>query len=187
MDEKNEVTVIATGVRSAHKYSENPFLDGTPVTRIVGRRKRYAIATRSDNSLIDRTGQVIGGVEHTIVKVVDDTQFVKVFADGISGIYDLNRSGSKVFRFLFDTVQKNKNIDKIYLYFMDAQEEPWSISKAVFFKGMAELLSKNFIARSSNPNMFFLNPAMIWNGDRYRFVQEYQRESTYKKTAGYLE
>jgi hypothetical protein len=181
MEDKNDKAIVNTGIRSAAKYSENPFLNGTPVTQIAGRKKKYSIASKNNHTITDRAGQVVGGVEHTIVKVVDDTQFVKVFADGIVGIYDLNRPGGKVFRYLFDEVQKNKNIDKIYLYFMDAQEEPWSISKPVFFKGMAELLAKNFIARSSNPNMFYLNPAMIWNGDRFKFVQEYQRESTTKK------
>jgi DNA-binding IclR family transcriptional regulator len=61
---------------------------------------------------------------------------------------------------------------------MDALEEPWRIPKSTFFKGMAELLEKGFLAKSANPNMFFLNPAMMWNGDRFRFVQEYQRASS---------
>jgi hypothetical protein len=58
---------------------------------------------------------------------------------------------------------------------MDAIEEPWSISKPVFFRGMAELLEKKFIARSSNPNIFFMNPKMMFNGDRFRLIQEFRR------------
>lgn len=168
-DEKREIT----GVRKAPTFTENPFLKGSLV-EVSGRKKRYSVAARGD-TIISKTGQVKGGIEHTIVRVVDDSQFVKVFADGIIGIYDLKSAGSKVFRYLFDEVQKHPNIDRIYLYFMDAQEEPWKISKPVFFRGMAELLDKGFIARSANPNMYYLNPAMIWNGDRFRFVQEYQR------------
>ena len=129
-------------------------------------------------TLADRNGQVQGTVQHPVTKILDDSLFVTVFADGVAGIYDLGRPGTKVFRFLFDEVQKNPNQDRIYLYFMDALEEPWRIPKSTFFKGMAELLEKGFLAKSANPNMFFLNPAMMWNGDRFRFVQEYQRASS---------
>lgn len=161
------------GVRDAEKHPENPFLKGSEV-EIKGRKKRYTIVARPD-VITAPDGAVKGGIEHTIVRLVDDAQFVKVFSDGIAGMYDLNAPGAKVFRFLFDQVQAHPNTDRIYLYFMDAVEEPWKISKPVFFRGMAELLEKAFIARSTNPNMYFLNPQMIWNGDRFRFVQEYQR------------
>ena len=114
-DEKREIT----GIRSAPTHTENPFLKGSLV-EVQGRKKRYSVAARGD-VLVAPNGQVKGTVEHTIVRVVDDSQFVKVFADGISGIYDLNSAGSKVFRYLFDEVQKHPNIDRIYLYFMDAR------------------------------------------------------------------
>jgi hypothetical protein len=172
MAEKREIS----GVRSAPAHRENPFLESGNV-EIKGRRKRYTITSKTD-AVVSKAGHVVAGVEHSIVRVVDDSQFVKVFADGVAAIYDLGRPGAKVFRYLFDQVQKHPNIDRIYLYFMDATEEPWSIPKTTFFKGMAELLEKSFIARSANPNIYFLNPAMIWNGDRFRFVQEYRRGKT---------
>ena len=172
MNEKREIT----GVRSAPTYKTSPFLSGTgPVVQVRGRRKNYSVA--SGMSLVDEGGAVRGSVQHTISRVVDDAQFVKVFSDGIAALYDLGKSGGKVFRYLFDEVQKSPNQDRIYLYFMDALEEPWAIPKTSFFKGLAELLDKNFLAKSANPNMFFLNPAMIWNGDRFRFIQDYQRAS----------
>jgi hypothetical protein len=171
MTEKREIT----GVRSAPAHKENPFLNGSLVT-VKGRKKNYTVASDA-MTLTDSRGQVQGTVQHTITRVVDDTQFVKVFSDGVAGMYDLGRPGAKVFRFLFDEVQKNPNQDRIYLYFMDALEDPWRIPKTTFFKGLAELLEKGFLAKSANPNMFFLNPSMMWNGDRFRFVQEYQRAS----------
>lgn len=172
MTENREIT----GVRNAPAHRENPFLGGALV-QVKGRKKNYQIASTA-MTLADRNGQVQGTVQHTVTKIIDDSLFVKVFADGVAGIYDLGRPGTKVFRFLFDEVQKNPNQDRIYLYFMDALEEPWRIPKSTFFKGMAELLEKGFLAKSANPNMFFLNPAMMWNGDRFRFVQEYQRASS---------
>lgn len=176
MTEKREIT----GVRSAPSHKENPFIQGSLV-QVRGRKKNYTVASGS-MTLTDQTGQVQGAIQHSITRVIDDSLFVKVFSDGVAGMYDLGSAGSKVFRFLFDEVQKNPNQDRMYLYFMDALEDPWKIPKTTFFKGMAELLEKGFLAKSANPNMFFLNPAMMWNGDRFRFVQEYQRASSIKKT-----
>lgn len=167
-EQKREIT----GVRSAPTFPENPFLRGAE-TMVKGKKKHYNVLGRPAMAVDIKTGEVLGGVEHKLVKMVDDSQFVKVFSDGIAGIYDLSKAGARVFRYLFDVVQIHPNVDRLYLYFMDAAEEPWEISKTVFFKGMAELLEKNFIARSQNPNMFYLNPAMIWNGDRFTFVQEF--------------
>lgn len=169
-EEKREIT----GVRSAPTHVENPFMRGC-ATEVRGRKKHYNVLARPAEIVDKQTGDYLGGIEHKIVRLVDDAQFVKVFSDGISGIYDLSKPGARVFRYLFDVVQKNPNVDRLYLYFMDALEEPWAIPKSVFFRGMAELLEKNFIARSQNPNMFFLNPQMIWNGDRFSFVQEFIR------------
>lgn len=169
------------GVRAAEKHSGNPFMTGGLV-QIKGKKKFYNIASKGEIT-INREGQVIGGVQHSIVRIVDDSKFVKLFEDGVAAHYDLGRSGAKVFKYLYAQVQAKPSIDKLYLYFMDALEEPWAISKPVFFKGMAELLDKNFLAKSTNPNMFYLNPLMLWNGDRFKFVQEYRRESSEKKIA----
>jgi hypothetical protein len=176
-EEKREIT----GVRSAPTFAENPFMRGS-VTKIKGRKKHYDVLGRPAIAIDQKTGEVLGGVEHKVVRVVDDSQFVKVFSDGIAGIYDLSKPGTRVFRYLFDVVQEHPNVDKLYLYFMDALEEPWTIPKSVFFRGMAELLEKNFIARSQNPNMFYLNPAMIWNGNRFSFVQEFIKTKAIPQT-----
>lgn len=165
------------GIRAAEKHSKNPFLEGATTT-IKGRKKFYNVIAKGDQ-ILTREGEVkpFEGVEHKVVKLVDDAEFVKVFATGVAGIYDLNAPGKKVFGFLLEMVQQNPNTDRIFLHFMDALEEPWKISKPVFFRGMAELIDKNFVAPSDRQNMFFLNPLMVWNGDRFRFVTEYARES----------
>jgi hypothetical protein len=163
-----------TGIRSAPTHALNPFLAESEITEIRGRKKKYSIASRAD-LVMSPEGEVKAGIEHTIVKVVDDETFVKMYEQGVIGMHDLNASGKKVFHFLFKKVQENPNVDRLYLYFMDAIEEPWSISKPVFFRGMAELLEKKFIARSSNPNIFFMNPKMMFNGDRFRLIQEFRR------------
>lgn len=40
---------------------------------------------------------------------------------------------------------------------------------------MAELTEKKFVAPSTDMNLWFINPAIFFNGDRIRFVTELRR------------
>lgn len=167
----------SVGVRRAAKYAENPFLKGASV-EIKGKKRFYNVLASTEAVIDMPTGEIRGTVEHKLVKMVDDAEFVKVFADGVAGMYDLGRSGKRVLAYLLEVVQAHPNTDRIYLHFMDAVEEPWGISKNVFFRGMGELIEKQFVAAAERQNMFFLNPCMVWNGDRFRFITEYTRSSS---------
>ena len=41
---------------------------------------------------------------------------------------------------------------------------------------MTELTEKGFVAPSVDTNLWFVNPAIFFNGDRVRFVTELQRK-----------
>lgn len=165
------------GLRNAERFKENPFLKGATV-EIRGKKRFYNVLASTEAVVDLPTGEIKGTVEHKLVKIVDDAEFVKVFADGVAGMYDLGRPGRRVLSYLLEVIQAHPNTDRIYLHFMDALEEPWGISKATFFRGMGELATKRFIAPAATSNMFFLNPCMVWNGDRFRFITEYTRASS---------
>ncbi|MDK7255130.1 hypothetical protein QP437_09695, partial [Haemophilus sp. UMB1048] len=48
----------------------------------------------------------------------------------------------------------------------------YTISKAVYYRGLKELLEKKMIAKSVKKYIFYINPAIVFNGDRARFVKE---------------
>ena len=54
-------------------------------------------------------------------------------------------------------------------------------SKTMVYRGLAELVNGGIIARGKNDNVYFINPLIIWNGDRARFVTEYVKKSKKKK------
>ena len=72
--------------------------------------------------------------------------------------------------------QKQIGGEEIYLNFETAKEEAEkyesAISKAVYYRGLKELLEKKMIAKSVKRYIFYINPAIIFNGDRARFVKE---------------
>ncbi|MGS4726883.1 hypothetical protein ACKURA_06780, partial [Citrobacter farmeri] len=64
--------------------------------------------------------------------------------------------------------QKQIGGDEIYLNFETAKEEAekydYTISKAVYYRGLKELLEKKMIAKSVKKYIFYINPAIVFNG-----------------------
>ena len=56
---------------------------------------------------------------------------------------------------------------------------------------MNELIDSKFIAESEATNLYFVNPAFIWNGNRLAFIKEYRVVGTtddmFKKDADAIE
>jgi hypothetical protein len=58
------------------------------------------------------------------------------------------------------------------------------ISKPSYYKAISELITKRFIAESSDaPGIFFINPSILFNGDCIRFIKEYQTSKKFEETA----
>jgi hypothetical protein len=77
------------------------------------------------------------------------------------------------------TLQKTPNAEGVYLSWFRADEyfseEDVNMSRASFHRAMKELLQKEFIAESLDPNMFWFNPNLFFNGNRMTFVNEYRK------------
>lgn len=46
------------------------------------------------------------------------------------------------------------------------------LSESIFYRGIKELIEKRIIAKTNEKNWYFINPAIVFNGDRARFVSE---------------
>ena len=48
----------------------------------------------------------------------------------------------------------------------------FELSAPIFYRGIKELVEKKIIAKSVDKIVFYINPAVFFNGDRARFVTE---------------
>ena len=161
-------------------HKKNPFWEATSVT--VG-TKRISV---SGGRHVTDDGE---SVEHSgihIVRQVDESQFLKVYTKNIKAIFDLKPSTQKILQYLMSTLQGTPNAEGVYLSWFRASEyfseEDINISRASFHRAMNELLQKKFIAESIDPNMFWFNPNLFFNGNRMTFVNEYRKVKTAEKT-----
>lgn len=177
---KQEETEGFSRKRGIKLHKKNPFWEATSVT--VG-TKRISV---SGGRHVSDEGE---SVEHSgihIVRQVDESQFLKVYTKNIKAIFDLKPSTQKILQYLMQTLQKTPNAEGVYLSWFRAaeylSEEDVQMSRTSFHRAMKELLQKQFIAESIDPNMFWFNPNLFFNGNRMTFVNEYRKVKTVEKT-----
>lgn len=159
-------------------YRANPFTDLT----VVRTRKRSLTVDRGTAILAAKTGDEEATTTIAQVKEVDDERFVKLFGSAIRSYFDLTSAGQKVFSLLLLAVQGSPNADKVYINPATAVEQASNLGKtlstAVYHRGMKELVEKQIVAHSVQPGWVFINPSIIFNGDRARFMLELRRKQT---------
>lgn len=151
-------------------YQHNPFKDELILQ--LGKKK---IKSGGIGHYVGEGGEVITTGAIYYDKVYDKETFVKVYSDKIRLIFELKRSTQKVLQFLIVELQKTPNADSIYLPWFDAEHyfsgESIKMGRTTFHRALHELLDKKFIAESTSPNRFWLNPSFIFNGNRMSFIE----------------
>lgn len=155
-------------------------------------KRRIVKSGRGENLVNPATGEIHGVAVVHQVEERDDAEFVKVFAAGVSASYELNRTSQRVFQVILDQYQRTPMTggyaDSVYLAWFDGglSGESVGMSEATFNRGMRELLSKGFIA-AKMPNVYWVNPALFFKGDRVMFIKEYHRRRISSDEAAALE
>lgn len=157
----------------------NPLLETTTVTT----KRRYMKSGVSDELVSTRTGEVGAVSMISRVEERDDAEFVKVFAEGVRAMYGLTRTGMRVFQAILDEYQNTRMsggfADSIYLHWFNEalNGRALGMSERTFHNGLKELLLNKFLSPRS-ANLYWINPALFFKGDRVAFIREYRRRST---------
>ena len=94
---------------------------------------------------------------------VDNEQFVKIFTSNLKQFFNLKPTTYRMVQVLLHQLGRARDRDTVYLnvsvaeqYFISTDQNP--ISKASYYNAMRELIKKGFIAESTNPNLYWINP-----------------------------
>lgn len=157
----------------------NPLVDAGAVP-VKKKKVRSGLA---ETPLINpTTGEVMASSVIHQIEEYDTDQFVKVFSAGIAAIYDLTRTGHRVFQAVLNEYEKTPMhggfADTVYLAWFGGglSGREVDMSEYTFKRGMRELLDKRFIA-PRGPCSFWVNPALFFKGDRAMFIREFRRKS----------
>jgi len=160
---------------SVVKHKKNPFLAEAVASVELG-TKTVSFGTGEHLANIE-TGEMAAEAAFKMTKVVDKSQFLMMYLGLQSAFWQLSQRAHKVFRVIFHEAQHRAiGKDEIYLSWEVAQEvfeaEGIKMSRATYFRGVAELVEKRIIAESVRSGIFFLNPTLIFNGNRATFIQQ---------------
>lgn len=161
-----------TQVSKAQKFTTNPFLGNNGYLEIDRGTKKSIIGGTNKILVDSKTGETEGvAILHRFTEV-DKTTFVKLFVNEISALFGLTRTGLKTFGFILTCLKPND--DSIYIYIPDLLEyAEWGSLKQAY-RGLGELIKNKIIAPSVKPNVWFVNPKVVFNGDRIAFIKEYR-------------
>lgn len=165
-------------VSDALKHKLNPFLDNDVITMDKG--KKQIVIGSTNKVLVDtKSGDAEAITLLHKYKEVDRDKFVKLYVNEIQALFDLTKTGLKVFGFVLQCLKIND--DMIYMDVSEIKEYCGYKSNKTVYKGLSELLSSKIIAMSNKTNLWFVNPKVVFNGNRIAFVKEYRLKETGNK------
>lgn len=151
--------------------------------RIPTRQGSDSLETAGPLAVMSSEGEELLTAEIRRKKVVDSERFVKLFVAQLDVFFDLKPGSIKLMTALIDELSQARyqNGDQIYLNYNRVVEYferkgAKAPAKGTFFNAMSELTEKGFVAPSVDTNLWFINPAIFFNGDRVRFVTELRRK-----------
>lgn len=168
-------------VSQAPKHKVNPFLDQDEVIRVNSGKKKAIIGQSKSHAIANLdTGEISGSMVMMEERTVDKEQFVKLFTSEIRALFDLSKSGIKVFGYIVENLKPGD--DKIYIYLPHLMEYCNYKAKNRAYVGLGELVKSNILAASEMPNFWYVNPKIVFNGDRIAFIKAYRiKEKKYKQ------
>lgn len=165
--------------KKKNTFKTNPFigeLDG-----VMFLKPKATTILAKDEAVIDQTtGEIKRGKDLLIGrrKVVDKSQFAKIYMDKIADIMRLSKSAVKVLVYLSGKMDYD---NKAFLNAKDDYEKIGYKTSQVVSKGLKELISKGIIAISNMPGFYWLNPIYVCKGERFSIYDEWITEEEAKR------
>lgn len=163
---------------------ENPFLKEAveQVQNMVV--KRFKSAVRTDERAIlkaydENTGEVLGHTQFIRQIEVDEEQFAKFYLSNFSVFFDLKPPAIKVFGYILNQLVPNK--DEFLFVIDDCTKFCGYKTKASIFQGLGQLVENRIIARGKTDFLYYINPMIVFNGNRVTFAKTYISKANLNK------
>ena len=111
------------------------------------------------------------GARIALTQKVDHETFIKVFKENLKSIAKLSRTAQAILWYIMDTLPKDRGhviIDNATVMDFCGFKHRKSVRD-----GVIELLDKNILCRSTVPKKYWVNPLIVFNGNRITYAEEY--------------
>jgi hypothetical protein len=155
-------------INTPERYTSNPFI--TDMTLDFSVRQVKFDTSNETNILVNEDTGESKNIDYVTYKKVDKEPFIKLFVNN-SAFFNLKVVGHKVFYIVVYLLQKrtiNKDIITIDKYTVNDYLEEYDVTlpRSSLIKGINDLIEANIIARAEKIGDYYINPAVIFNGNR---------------------
>lgn len=155
---------------------ENPFMkdEAGDLINIKSVVKNRVVGKNVGDIIVESaTGSVKGGQLVYNTHKVDPERFIKIYTNSVSHLFDLTKTGNKAFGYIASALLPNT--DKVFISFRDMRNYcEWGTIQNCY-KGMRELYIAKIIAPTTTYGWWFINPNVLFNGNRFTIVEDYQK------------
>ena len=173
----SEKCLVPVGTRyGVDIYEDNPFLESFG---IMIRKKSSIVASGlkiTDTESEDVSVGIIGQITE-----VDTENFLKIYTQNVQAFFDLSATAQRLLPpLMWEIQQQSKDIAHVFFTHKQAVKACKRLnlqapSQPTFARGIKELIQKDFLAvNAMGVGWFWINPSILFNGDRVRFVKEYR-------------
>ena len=167
--------MVKNSIKDFEKNKENPFLKEAleKVEKKVVKKYKSSSGTskKAIFQAVDSEGNPVGHTSFIRQVEVDEEEFTKIYLSQFSAFFDLKQNGIRVFGYVMTKLVPNKDM---FMFFLDeCMEYTGYKSHKSVHSGLAQLLNCGIIARGRSDNFYFINPMVIFNGDRISFTKTY--------------
>lgn len=159
---------------SMEMHKTNPFANNALVQIGEAVVSRKVLGANKDEGAIlkavNNNGELLGNTVFMRNKVVDEGKFAKFFFEGFKAFFDLKPASIKVFSFILRQLRPNS--DEFFFY-IDECMDATGYGRATIYKSLGELCAAEIIARGRTEYNYFINPLVVFNGDRVTFATTY--------------
>jgi hypothetical protein len=176
-------------VKGIKIYEDNPFV--TTNNFSIQIRDKSLIVAGELEIRDKKDGEVSAGLIGRIQEV-DEERFVKLYASGVSSLFELSTTAQKALQAVICAIQDTSvNVAHVFINYYDAckyykdilnfPEDKIPVERG-FVYGMNELVKMKFLARHARGSgWYWFNPSLLFNGDRVTFVTQYVRKRKLEK------
>jgi hypothetical protein len=173
-------------VKKHEAFKENPFVEqAIQDIKIIQKTQVVRSKNRDEIQLIvNSSGEVEGHTAFMKFVEVDEEQFAKVYLSQFTAFWDLSKPAIRVFGFIINVLKPKQ--DEFFLEMNKCLDYTKYKHPKDVLSGISALIECGIIARSDSHFKYFINPMVVFNGDRVSFAKTYIKRKKVQSSAKQL-
>lgn len=161
------------------KFEDNPFVPKMIAEMEVKNKRKYLRSDEGSKSMVvvhDESQTPLAQAGFFEIKEVEENQFVKLFIRELASHKALTASGRNVLFYLMSLLRPGS--DRVRVRVKEALEFLEYKNSRSYYQGIANLLEKEIVARTKYDDEFFINPGVVFNGNRITLATTYVKKQS---------